>query len=73
LRRDECSAERFSEAAIFFALVNLNTPRFRSSASLSCVTRCDQRFGDGFLAPVFRRAVPAFRVVAFGAVLRVVL
>jgi hypothetical protein len=45
LRRELCSAERFSEVAIFFGLVSVNTPRLRSSASLSFVTRCDQRFG----------------------------
>ena len=57
--------------AIFFALVCLNTPFLRSSASLSRVTRCDQRFGEAFLAPVLRRAVFAFRVAVFRPVLRV--
>jgi hypothetical protein len=49
------------------ALVNLNTPRFRSSASLSRVTRCDHRFGEDFFAVVarlvFRTAVFPGRVV----------
>jgi hypothetical protein len=72
LRRELCTAERFSEIAIFFALVSLNTPCLRSSASLSFVTRCDQRFGEArfvllravvlrlalvFRAPVFRECV----------------
>jgi hypothetical protein len=56
-----------SDAAIFFALVSLKTPRFRSSASLSRVTRCDHRFGDDFFAVVvrlfFRAAVLRGRVV----------
>jgi hypothetical protein len=43
-----------SDAAIFLALDSLKTPRFRSSASLSRVTRCDQRFGDDFFAVVVR-------------------
>jgi hypothetical protein len=47
-----------SEAAIFFALVSLKTPRFRSSASLSPVTRCDQRFG----APLRAERFAAFPV-----------
>jgi hypothetical protein len=37
------SAERFSEAAIRFGSRNLNTPPLRSRASLSFVTRADQR------------------------------
>jgi hypothetical protein len=45
LRRELRPAERFSEAAICFGSRNLKTPRRRSSASLSQVTRCDQRFG----------------------------
>lgn len=49
MRRELLSAERFSDAAIFVALACLKTPRFRSIASLSRVTRCDQRFGDVFL------------------------
>jgi len=56
-----------SDAAIFCALVSLKTPRFRSSASLSRVTRCDHRFDDDFLAVVgrllFRAAVLRGRVV----------
>ena len=55
MRRELRSAERLSDAAIFFALVCLKTPCFRSSASLSCVTRCDQRFGDAFFGDDFRQ------------------
>jgi hypothetical protein len=44
-----------SEAAIFSGFVSLNTPCCRSSASLSWVTRCDQRFGDVLLAADFGR------------------
>ena len=48
--------------AIFFALASLKTPRFRSSASLSRVTRCDHRFGDDFFAVVtFSRVGRGFR------------
>jgi hypothetical protein len=53
LRRELRSAERLSDAAIFFALVCLKTPCFRSSALLSCVTRCGQRFGDAFFGDDF--------------------
>ena len=63
LRRELCCAERLSEAAIFFGLVSLKTPCFRSSASLSLVTRRDQRFGDEL----------AFRAVVLRAALRAVL
>jgi hypothetical protein len=45
--------------------VSLKTPRFKSSASLSVVTRCDQRLGAAFR--VFRAVFRA----AFRAVLRV--
>jgi hypothetical protein len=45
-RRELCSADRFSDAAIFFGSCNVNTPRLRSSASLSRLTRCDHRFGE---------------------------
>jgi hypothetical protein len=38
LRRELCSADRFNDAAIFFALDCLNTPCWRSSASLRSVT-----------------------------------
>jgi hypothetical protein len=48
-----------SDAAIFFALVSLKTPRLRSSASLSRVTRCDQRFG----APLRAERFAVFPVV----------
>src|SRR5216683_6456694 len=69
------SAERLSDAAIFFALVCLKTPCFRSSASLSCVTRCDQRFGDAFFGDDCLRAELAFLTVVLRvrllAVLRV--
>jgi hypothetical protein len=64
-----------SEAAIFSGFVSLNTPCCRSSASLSRVTRCDQRFGDVLLAADFGRAergLPARAGFAFlPAVLRV--
>jgi hypothetical protein len=70
LRRELCSAERLSEAAIFFAFVSVKTPRFRSSASLSRVARCDQRFSDAFRVLDFRSAVSIFRAVVFLAVLR---
>jgi hypothetical protein len=46
LRRELCSADCFNDAAIFLALVSLNTPPFRSSASLCPVTSCGQRFDD---------------------------
>lgn len=46
MRRELCSAERFREAAICFGLGSVNTPRRKSSASLSLVTRCDQRLGE---------------------------
>jgi hypothetical protein len=70
LRRELRSAERLSEAAIFFGLVSLKTPCFRSSASLSRVTRCDQRFGDAFLAADFLRAELAFRTRVLPVFLR---
>jgi hypothetical protein len=72
LRRELRSAERLSEAAIFFGSVCLNTPRFKSSASLSRVTRCDQRFGDA-LAADFLLAGLALLAVVFFILLRVVL
>src|SRR5207253_175494 len=43
LRRRLRCAERLSEAAIRFGSRQVNTPLLRSSASLSRVTRCDQR------------------------------
>jgi hypothetical protein len=64
LRRELRSAERLSEAAIFFGLVSLKTPCCRSSASLSRVTRCDQRFGEVFPAADFPRAKLDFRTLA---------
>jgi len=67
------SAERLSDAAIFFALVCLKTPCFRSSASLSCVTRCDQRFGDAFFSDDFLRAELAFLTVVLRVLLLAVL
>jgi hypothetical protein len=70
LRRELRSAERLSEAAIFFGLVSLNTPCRRSSASLSRVTRCDQRFGDVLLAADFRRAERRLRTLALPIFLR---
>jgi hypothetical protein len=48
----------------------VKTPRFRSSASLSRVTRCDQRFGDAFVAVAFLRAELVFRAVVLAAFLR---
>jgi hypothetical protein len=53
LRRLLRSAERLSEAAIFFGLRCANTLLSRSSASLSLVTRADQRRPD--FARLFRR------------------
>jgi hypothetical protein len=50
-----------SEAAIFFGLVSLKTPSRRSSASLSRVTRCDQRFG---VFPLAADSERAFRTLA---------
>jgi hypothetical protein len=73
LRRELRSAERLSDAAIFFGSVSLKTPCFRSSASLSRVTRCDQRFGDIFLGDGFLRAALALRAVVLAVFLRVVL
>jgi hypothetical protein len=69
LRRELRSAERFSDAAIRFGSRKVKTPRLRSSASLSFVTRCDHRFGEAFLG--FRRAVVFFAV--FHTVFRVLL
>jgi hypothetical protein len=51
----------------------LKTPCFRSSASLSRVTRCDQRFGDVFGAADFVRDELAFRAIVFPVFLRAVL
>jgi hypothetical protein len=62
LRRELRSAERLSDAAIFFGSVSLKTPCFRSSASLSLVTRCDHRLGDACLGDAFLRVVPVVRV-----------
>jgi hypothetical protein len=42
LRRWLRAAERFNDAAIRLGLLWLKTPRSRSSASLSLVTRADQ-------------------------------
>jgi hypothetical protein len=56
LRRALRSAERLRDAAIFFALVSVNTPRFKSSASLSRVTLCDQRL-DFFAVADFLKVV----------------
>jgi hypothetical protein len=74
LRRELRSADRFSDAAIRFGSRNVNTPRFRSSASRPCVTRCDQRFGEVLrFAAGFLRAEPALRLAVLGclaAVLR---
>src|SRR6185437_3843254 len=49
------SADGLSDAAIFFGSVSVKTPCFRSSASLSRVTRCDQGFD---FAAVFFRVAP---------------
>ena len=43
LRRLLCSAERFSESAIFLGFADLKTFGCRSSALLRCVTLADQR------------------------------
>ena len=43
LRRLLRSAERFSERAMLRGSLRENTPRSSVSASLVCVTRCDQR------------------------------
>jgi hypothetical protein len=72
LRRELCSAERFSDAAIFFGSVSLKTPRLRSSASLSLVTRCDQRFGVRDLVDALDFFAGAARLAERLAVLRVV-
>jgi hypothetical protein len=50
-----CSADRLSEAAIFFGLRCANTLRLRSSASLSRVTRADH-----FRPPRLRRSELGF-------------
>ncbi|KAJ8134864.1 hypothetical protein OY671_011923, partial [Metschnikowia pulcherrima] len=54
LRRELCPAERFSDEAIFLGSVCSNTPFLRCSASLSRVTRCDQRRFEPFRAADFR-------------------
>ena len=73
MRRELCSAERFSEAAIRFGSRSVKTPCFRSSASLSLVTRCDQRFDDALLGDDFLRDELAFRAVVLAVFLRAVL
>jgi hypothetical protein len=65
LRRELRSAERFRDAAIFFGSVSLKTPCFRSSASLSLVTRSDHRpvmpvWAMPFLVSRLSSASPAF-------------
>jgi len=67
------SAERLCDTAIFLGLVSLKKPCYRSSASLSRVTRCDQRFGEAFLVAAFFRAEFAFRAVVFAVFLRAML
>jgi hypothetical protein len=54
LRRELRSAERFNEAAIRFGSRIVKTPCCKSSASLSRVTRCDQRLDAAFRPAVFR-------------------
>jgi len=67
LRRVLLSAERFSDAAIFFGSCRVKTRCLRSSALLCLVTRCDQRsdvalfllpldFADDVCAAAFLRA-----------------
>jgi hypothetical protein len=73
LRRELLSAERLSDAAIRLGSLSVKTPRFRSSASLSRVTRCDQRFGAVFFGGDFVRAELALRAVVLRALLRLVL
>jgi len=72
LRRELRSAERLSEAAIRFGFRGVKTPCFRSSASLSRVTRCDQRFEEAFLGDDFLRDKLAFRAVVLAVFLRAV-
>jgi hypothetical protein len=62
-----------SEAAIRFGSRSVKTPCFRSSASLSRVTRCDQRFDEALLEDDFLRAELAFRAVVLPAFLLAVL
>jgi len=57
LRRWLRSAERFSDAAIRFGSRLVKTPRSRSSASLSRVTRADQRWPRDPLRTDLRRDV----------------
>src|SRR3974377_267039 len=64
-------AERLSEAAIFLGSSRVKTRRSRVSASLSCVTRCDQRrarfdarFRRCALLPV-ARCVAVFAAIGF--------
>ena len=53
LRRRLCSADRFNDSAIARGLRLLNTPFCKVSASLSRVTRADQRLPD--LRDILRR------------------
>jgi hypothetical protein len=63
LRRELRSAERLSEAAIRFGSRKVKTPRLRSRASLSFVTRCDHRFDEDRVAVAFRRFFAAVLLV----------
>src|SRR3990172_3680266 len=56
-RRVLTSAERLSEAAIFFGSFSVNTPCSRSSASERSVTSCDQRLVEGFAFDVLLLAM----------------
>jgi hypothetical protein len=62
------SAERFSEAAIFFGSRSVNTPPFRSSASLVSVTRFDQPRPPRFAA-VLSRTLDVFALAFFATAL----
>jgi hypothetical protein len=52
-----------SDAAICFGCFSVKTPRFRSSASLSRVTRCDHGLGEALVAADLPPADPGFRLV----------
>src|SRR3954464_5945403 len=57
-------AERLSERAMRFGSLQVKTPPSRSRASLSRVTRPDQRFAPRFEADAFRVVLVRLRVVA---------
>src|SRR4051812_21383274 len=64
LRRWLRIAERLSDRAMRFGSLQVKTPPSRSSASLSRVTRRDQRFAPRVEVAVFRVVVVRLRVVA---------